>query len=273
VSGTAADPRELLELATAIAVDAGALLLRTSAGSGRAVKERAAERKSSRTDLSTEADRASEQLVREAIARARPDDALLGEEGGSTPGSSGLTWVVDPLDGTTNFVYDYPAWAVSIAVVRGEQPLAGVVHDPQRSETFAAALGRGATLNGEPLELGPAPPLAEALVATGFSYSSERRGSQARLLPAVVPAVRDIRRGGSAALDLCYLGAGRLDGFYEAGLRPWDRAAGLLVANEAGALHADLDGLVGGTPTLVVAPPVLFEELCRLLERAAAGSD
>ena len=273
MSDAAADPAALLELATAIARDAGALLRRASSASARAAKEHAAQRKSSRTDLSTEADRASEQLVREAIARARPDDALLGEEGGATPGSSGLTWVVDPLDGTTNFVYDYPAWAVSIAVERDGRALAGVVHDPQRGETFAAALGRGATLNGERLALGPAPPLAEALVATGFSYSSERRAAQARLVPAVVPAVRDIRRGGSAALDLAYLGAGRLDAFYEAGLKRWDRAAGLLVASESGALHTDLEGLVPGTSTLVVAPPVLFEELCRLLERASTAPD
>jgi myo-inositol-1(or 4)-monophosphatase len=265
------DPVALRDLAVRIAHRAGALLLGASTSSDRAGREEAAHRKSSRTDLTTTSDRASEALVREALARARPGDALLAEEGGETAGSTGLTWVVDPLDGTTNFVYDYPAWAVSIAAVREGRALAGVVHDPGRGETFAAAAGAGATLNGRLLRLAPPPPLAEALVATGFGYSSERRALQAALLPTVLPAVRDLRRGGSAALDLCYLAAGRVDAFYEAGLQPWDRAAGLLVAAEAGAPHGDLDGPVPGVPTLACAPPGLFEDLCDLLRRAAPG--
>jgi myo-inositol-1(or 4)-monophosphatase len=264
------DPVALRDLAVAIAHQAGALLLGARSGSDRGSRQEAAHRKSSRTDLTTESDRASEELVRAALARARPGDALLAEEGGESAGTTGLTWVVDPLDGTTNFVYDYPAWAVSIAVVEGGRAVAGAVHDPLRGETFAAASGAGATLNGRLLRLAPPPPLAEALVATGFGYSAERRALQAALLPAVLPAVRDIRRGGSAALDLCYLAAGRVDAFYEAGLKPWDRAAGELVVTEAKGALAEVEGLVTGAQTLVAAPPSLLEELVAALSSAAA---
>lgn len=268
-----ADPAELRGLAAEVALAAGELLLEARAGGselGRLAS--GATRKSSSTDLATEADRASEALVREMLSQARPDDALLGEEGGALAGSTGLTWVVDPLDGTTNFVYDFPVWAVSVAVTDHAGAVAGVVHHPLSGETFSAARGLGAALNGRPIARRDPPPLAEALVGTGFSYSSAVRGEQARLLPTLLPAVRDIRRTGSAAIDLCWVAAGRLDAFFESGLKPWDSAAGLLVAAESGIVSVELDDLVGGERTLVVAPPELLDGLVALLHGGAPAS-
>lgn len=269
---TSPDLSDLADLARRIALEAGALLLDASGSSSRQTLAAGATRKSSRTDLATEADRASETLLRAAILRERPDDGVLGEEEGATEGRSGLTWVVDPLDGTTNFVYGFPGWAVSVAVADGDGALVGVVHDPVRGETFEATRGGGAFLDGERLAVRTPPALGEALVGTGFSYTSQRRHLQAVLLPMVLPAVRDIRRAGAAALDLCSVGAGRLDAYYEAGLKPWDRAAGLLVALEAGARFVELDDVID-TATLVVAPGGLLEELASLLTAAGqAGS-
>nr|MDA8292501.1 inositol monophosphatase family protein [Actinomycetota bacterium] len=249
---------------------AGDLLLAArDDGAGLSRLASAATRKSSRTDLATDADRASEELVRSRIAASRPGDAILGEEGGTVAGTTGLTWVVDPLDGTTNFVYDLPLWTVSVAVADSSGTLAGAVHHPLGDETFSAARGLGAALGDRPLRARAAPVLSEALVGTGFSYESRRRSDQARVLGSVLPAVRDIRRGGSAALDLCWLAAGRMDAFYEAGLKPWDRAAGLLVAHEAGIASCDLDGPAPGETTLVAAPPGLLDELAALLHGAS----
>ena len=267
---TGATPSALLDLARSLAERAGALLVEAGGdGRGRDLGA-AATRKSSRTDLATDADRASEELLRAGILAERPDDAILGEEGGRSAGRSGLTWVIDPLDGTTNFVYGFPAWAVSIAVADADGSVAGVVHDPVRAETFEATRGGGARLNGSHLALPSPPPLGEALVATGFGYDPGRRRRQAALLPAVLPAVRDIRRAGSAALDLCWVAAGRVDAFYEAGLQPWDLAAGLLVAAEAGAAHREVAGPVD-VPILAVAAPELLGQLVGLLATAAPG--
>lgn len=261
---------DLLDLARRVALAAGELLVASHGSAERRDLARGATRKSSRTDLATDADRASEALVRSAILAERPEDAILGEEEGETSGASGLTWIVDPLDGTTNFVYGFPAWAVSVAVADGEGILAGVVVDPLRGETFEASRGGGAFLNGERLTLAIPPPLGEALVGTGFSYSADRRRLQAALLPGVLPAVRDIRRAGAAALDLCWVAAGRLDAYYEAGLKPWDWAAGLLVATEAGAHHLELEG-PADVATLVVAGEALLGPLAGLLAAAAPG--
>lgn len=264
------DPGALVGLARRVALAAGELLVASNGTAERRVLARGATRKSSRTDLATDADRASEALVRSAILAERPNDAILGEEEGETSGGSGLTWIVDPLDGTTNFVYGFPAWAVSIAVADEDGVVAGVVVDPLRGETFEATRGGGAFMNGERLAVADPPGLAEALVGTGFAYSADRRRLQAALLPEVLPAVRDIRRAGAAALDLCWVAAGRLDAYYEAGLNPWDLAAGLLVATEAGARHAELEGLTDVT-TLVVAPEGLLGPLTGLLAAAAPG--
>ena len=224
---------------------------------------RGLERKSSRTDLVSDADRDAERLIADLIRRERPDDGLMGEEGAGIEGRSGRRWIVDPLDGTTNFLYGFPAWSVSIALEDGEGTTVGVVHDPSRGETFSAARGGGARLNGEPIEVGGCDRLDLALVATGFGYGAERRAAQAETLTRVLPRVRDIRRPGSAALDLSYVACGRVDAYYERDLKPWDWDAGRLLASEAGGSVRDLDG---DPPALAAAAtPELLEALLELV--------
>jgi myo-inositol-1(or 4)-monophosphatase len=228
--------------------------------------------KSTRTDLVTNADRAVEALIVERLRSARPDDGVLGEEGaGGDHGDldAGVVWIVDPIDGTTNFVYDHPGWAVSIAArlggVRGED-VAGAVVDPRHGDEFVAMRGGGATRNGRPIVIGPPAPLAEALVATGFGYDPARRATQAEAFVTVLPRVRDTRRMGAASVDLCSVGIGRVDAYYELGLAAWDLAAGVLVATEAG---ARVEELHGGPPVpdgiVVAAHPGLWDELAELL--------
>jgi myo-inositol-1(or 4)-monophosphatase len=218
---------------------------------------RGLESKSTATDLVSDADRDAEALIRDLLVRERPDDGLLAEEGTSQPGESGRRWVFDPLDGTVSYLYGYPHWSVSIALEDAEGAALGVVYDPNRDELFAAERGAGATLAGEPIRVRDAPPLAEALVATGFGYDPARRARQAEVAAALLPAVRDIRRAGSAALDLSWLAAGRLDAYYERGLSPWDWAAGSLLVREAGGAVEELPGephgLLAGPAPLVAA--------------------
>lgn len=236
------------------------------------------ETKTSKTDMVTEMDRAAEAAILNALSAARPEDGFLGEEGTDRPGSTGLRWVIDPLDGTTNYLFGYPAWAVSIAVVDTVGSLAGVVHDPLHDETFCATRGGGASCDGVALTAGQPPDLASSLVGTGFSYRADERQWQATVLTHVLPRVRDVRRAGSAALDLCSVGAGRLDAYYERGIQPWDSAAGLLVAHEAGALSRPLAG-EGHEPGLAVAAPgvasaffALVDEAERLADRSQPAS-
>lgn len=261
---------ELAAIARSVALGAGRLVLQTGRRRpSRAALVEDATRKSSATDLATKSDRAAERFIVEQLRALRPNDGILGEEGSRDAGTSGMTWLVDPIDGTTNFVYDFPAWTVSIAVADENGAIAGAVYEPVRDECFVAARGGGSTLNG--VGLGPLapPPLAEALVATGFSYEAEQRVRQARLLPLVLGEVRDIRRAGSASLDCCYVAAARVDAFYEAALKPWDSAAGELVAREAGAASRIVEGVVDDASTLVVAPAPLLDALVDLLMRAA----
>ncbi|MGQ7296505.1 inositol monophosphatase family protein [Quadrisphaera sp. KR29] len=245
---------------------------------GRAEHAAVTATKSSRSDVVTAMDTAAEQLVRRMLAQERPQDAVLGEEGGSTGGTSGLTWVLDPIDGTVNYVYGIPAYAVSVAVVAGEpspprwRPVAGCVHNPETGETWTAGAGAGARLDGRPLARPEGPPLAEALVGTGFGYTAERRAEQAAVVAHLLPRVRDVRRIGSAALDLCYVASARLDAFYERGLNPWDAAAGWLVAAEAGVALVGLDGAGASSEMLVAAPPALAAELAAELVRAGAAA-
>ena len=192
--------------------------------------------KSSGTDMVTEMDRASESLIVRRIAAARPDDAVLGEEGADHTGTSGVRWVIDPLDGTTNYLYGLPGWNVSVGVEVDGDAAAGAVVVPAHGEVFAAARGHGATCNGAVLRLGDPVPLATTLVGTGFAYDPATRAAQARFLVDLLPRVRDVRRSGAAATDLCSLAAGRLDAYFEAGLAPWDRCAGTVIAREAGAV-------------------------------------
>jgi len=219
--------------------------------------------KSTLTDLVSDADRDAEELIRDLLARERPDDALLAEEGTSEPGESGRRWVFDPLDGTVSYLYGYPHWCVSVALEDGDGVAAGVVYDPNRDELFTAARGAGATLGGEAIAVREAAPLDRTLVATGFGYDADWRARQAEVARRVLPAVRDIRRAGSAALDLAWLAAGRLDAYYERGLNPWDWAAGSLLVREAGGIVEELDGEPHG---LVAGPGPVVEALRPLLD-------
>lgn len=224
------------------------------------------ETKISATDMVSDVDRQAEVAVAEVLAARRPNDAVVGEEGTSRPGTTGVRWVVDPLDGTTNFLFGIPQFAVSIAAERDGRPVAGVVADPSRNELWAAAAGRGAFLSGRRCRVPEGrSSLATALCATGFGYRAERRRWQAEVLSNVLPRVRDIRRFGSAALDLSWMAAGRYDAYFEWGLNPWDRSAGSLIAAEAG---ATVDML--GERLVVAAVPSLFDPLCELLEASGA---
>jgi myo-inositol-1(or 4)-monophosphatase len=219
--------------------------------------------KTTATDLVSDADRDSEKLIRDTLARERPDDGLLAEEGTSEAGESGRRWVFDPLDGTVSYLYGYPHWCVSVALEDTQGPAVGVVYDPMRHELFAAERDAGATLGGRSIRVREAPPLAEALVATGFGYDATWRAEQAEVVRRLLPAVRDIRRAGSAALDLAWLAAGRLDAYYERGLSAWDWAAGSLLVREAGGAVEELAGepfgLIAGPRPLVAALRPLVE--------------
>ena len=243
----------LLALAESAARQAGRLALegrRSATGLDQTTK-------SSMTDIVTQYDRAAEAAIVELLLGARPEDAIIGEEGTDREGSSGYGWYVDPIDGTTNFVYDQPAWATSVAVSYEGEMLAGAVYVPVADELFAAALGRGATLNGVPISVSGATVLGQALVGTGFAYRADIREQQAKVVANLIGAVRDIRRLGSAAVDLCYVAAARLDVYYEEHLNSWDAAAGELIAREAGAVTSDYAGSHPRFGQLVAATPAI----------------
>ncbi len=232
---------------------AGELLLERYTGPARGV-----EAKSTATDLVSEADRVSEEAVKELLARERPDDGLLAEEGSAQTSASGRRWVIDPLDGTVNYLYRFPFWCVSVALEDSEGGAVAVVHEPLRDETFKAERGGGARLNGHEIHVSGEERPERALIATGFSYSAEERIAQAEVVARVLPRFRDIRRAGAAALDLCYVAAGRLDGYYERGLKQWDWAAARLIVSEAGGSVTELPGTPAG---LAAASPGLLPAL------------
>lgn len=260
---------ELLHVARTIALDAAGL-----AAQRRREGVEVAATKSSLVDVVTQADRDVEQLIRDRIAEARPDDAILGEEGGATGGSSGTTWVVDPIDGTVNYLYGIPHYAVSIAVVEGDPDpltwtaLAGVVVNPATGELFTAARGGGARLDDRPIRVADPVPLSQALVATGFAYDAATRGRQGEVVARLLPQVRDIRRNGTASLDLSFVATGRLNAYFERTLSPWDHAAGALIAEEAGGVVRGLNGarpsrdfIIAGHPDVVGPLEELLVEL------------
>jgi myo-inositol-1(or 4)-monophosphatase len=250
----------LLSLAVDAAEEAGALLMERFGAPARGV-----DTKSTPTDLVSDADRDSEELILGLISKERPEDGVLAEEGGGRDSSSGLTWIVDPLDATVNYLFGIPHWCVSVAVADEEGTLVGVVHNPNLGETFTAERGGGAQLNGRPIRIGDRTEIAGALIATGFSYDPKAREQQAAVVARVLPTVRDIRRAGSAALDLAALAAGRVDGFYEAPLEVWDKAAGVLLVSESGGVVSELEAPLGLTPGVVAANPALHDELRRLV--------
>jgi myo-inositol-1(or 4)-monophosphatase len=264
---TRPDPASLLALAVRLAREAGAL------ARGMHAELEDPETKTTPTDVVTAADQASERHLVEGILAARPDDGILGEEGADRPGTSGVRWVVDPVDGTVNYLYGLPQWAVSIGVEVDGTTEVGVVYDGGKDELFTAVRGRGAELDGRPLRVNPVSELSQALVATGFGYDARRRAAQGRLLPTVLPAVRDLRRVGAGALDLCWVGAGRLDAYYEQGMSPWDWTAGALVAREAGAVVGGLRGREESPDMVVAAAPGVFEQLHDLLASLDADAD
>ncbi|HPT94470.1 MAG TPA: inositol monophosphatase family protein [Microbacteriaceae bacterium] len=261
--------RDLTELAASIAVRAGELA-RTRRTEGVQI----AATKSVVADIVTHADREVELLIRGLLADARPNDGFLGEESGAEKGTSGVTWVVDPIDGTVNYAYGIPAYAVSIAAVEGEpdpQTWAGLgaaVFNPAVGELFTATRGGGAWLGEERLRVNDEPSPAGLLVATGFGYDPAVHAAQFAMLARVMPIARDIRRIGAASLDLAYVAAGRLDAYFERGLWPWDHAAGALLVSEAGGRVGGFAGAAASRELTVAAAPAVFDQL---LERIAAG--
>jgi len=260
---------ELMDVALRLAREAGELVRK-----GRSSAEVAAT-KSSEVDIVTQMDLASETLLRERIAQWRPNDAILGEEGDDTGGTSGITWVLDPIDGTVNYLYGIPHYAVSVAAVTGDvrngewTRVAGALVDGDGVE-WKAALGHGAYRNGARLMRKGGPGLSGTLLATGFQYVAERRVAQGKIVTQMLGQVRDIRRLGSAAVDLCLVAAGTIDAYYEHGLHPWDFAAGALVASEAGLRVAGIDGGDADSHLLIAAIPEVWDELRDALEAAGA---
>lgn len=250
---------ELLEIARE-AVSASAAELRPRFGH----RQREVRSKSTPTDLVSEADLAAESAIRAVLARRRPGDTILGEEGGET-GDGELRWLVDPLDGTINFLFGIPQFAASVACEDREGMLAGVVLDPIADESFSATRSGPPELNGAAITASDRDELATALVATGFSYDAAVRAHQAAVLSRVLPRVRDIRRAGSAALDLCWCACGRLDAYYERGVKPWDWAAGGLVAQRAGLALRKLDPTKNEPEGILAAPPAVADELLALV--------
>jgi myo-inositol-1(or 4)-monophosphatase len=251
---------ELLALAEAVAREAGAQLREAFARGGHEIAS-----KSSPTDLVSEADRAAEGLIRERVAAARPGDGILGEEGGDAAGTSGVRWVVDPLDGTVNFLFGIPQWAVSIACEDEDGTLAGTIYDPLRDELWSAERGGPARLDGAPVQGSRQDDLGQAMIATGFGYSAQARAAQGEVVARLLPHVRDIRRLGSAALDLAWASGGRYDAFYERGLNHWDVAAGELLCTRAGLEIVELapDGALAAG--VLAAAPALLAPLRELV--------
>jgi myo-inositol-1(or 4)-monophosphatase len=247
---------DLLDVAVQAARAAGDVLLDRYARGAHGVAT-----KSSPTDLVSEADLAAEAAIRDALAAHRPDDAILGEEGDDVPGTTGLRWIVDPLDGTVNYLFRIPQWCVSIAC----EGRVGVILDPVRGELFTVRVGERALLDGAPLRGSTRDDLATAMVATGFGYDARVRASQAAVVARMLPRVRDIRRLGSAALDLAWTAAGRYDAYYEHGLNAWDIAAGAMLCVAAGLEVRPLPAHAATGPGIVAAPAALADELTAVI--------
>lgn len=250
----------LLLLAHDIARETGVLLLDRDDATDLAVQT-----KTTDTDVVTVMDTAAEHLIRSRLAKERPDDGFLGEESGSGTGTTGIRWVVDPIDGTVNYLYNIPQYAVSIGVEVNGVVKVGVVFDPMKDEMYQAISGGGATLNGRPIRCSEETLLGQSLIDTGFGYAATRRTRQAEILLQVIPHVRDIRRMGAASLDLCSVACGRAEGYYERGLNPWDFSAGALIAQEAGATVTDLDGNYPTGDFVLAAGPGIHKALRELL--------
>jgi myo-inositol-1(or 4)-monophosphatase len=260
-------PSELRELSEHVARGAAALLV-----DGLHRTRELVQTKTTGTDMVTDMDRSAERYVVQALRDARPDDAIVGEEGAALAGTTGVEWIIDPIDGTTNYLYGHPGFAVSVAAAVDGEVAAGTVVDPMHADVFSASRGGGARRNGTLIAVSDETRVEHALVATGFSYEPARRERQAGVLVELLPAIRDIRRMGAAAVDLCSVACGRVDAFYEKGLALWDYSAGALIAAEAGAIVGDLDGGPPSTDFVLATNPALFNPLRGLLGAAGAGA-
>lgn len=258
---------ELRAVAEQLAQQAGDMAL-----AGRKSGDVTASTKSSPTDLVTQYDKASEEMVTAGLLQLRPDDGIVGEEGACREGTSGITWHIDPIDGTSNFFFDIPLWAVSIGAVDAEGPIAGAVYIPALGEMFTATRGGGATLNGSPISVRTNTMLSDALVGTGFSYRAEERGAHAQRVARLITQIRDIRRLGAAAIDLCFVACGRYDAYFEENLQSWDLIAGQLIATEAGAVVTDFAGNTVTPRQVLAAQPGVHASLIQLITESTEKS-
>jgi myo-inositol-1(or 4)-monophosphatase len=258
---------QLRLVAESLAREAGDMALR-----GRKSGPLTVTTKSSPIDIVTKFDKASEAMITEGLSKVRPDDAIIGEEGASKHGTSGITWHIDPIDGTTNFYFDVPMWAVSIGAVDEHGPLAGAVYVPALGEMFSGARGEGSTLNGMPIGVRENNDLADALVCTGYSYQISERAVHAKRVADIVMNVRDIRRFGAAAIDLCFVACGRLDAYFEEHLNSWDLIAGQVIATEAGAMFSDYVGNAVTPAQVLAATPGVHADLIHLIATSGHGT-
>jgi myo-inositol-1(or 4)-monophosphatase len=251
---TGATSEELLTLASTIADQVGAMLMDRPATFEISSKSVA-------IDIATQMDKASEKFIVDSILKQRPDDGIIGEEGASRESHSGITWVIDPVDGTVNYLYGIPGWSISIAAKDEHGVIAGIVHAPSIFSTWTAIRGGGSRFNGSPIFVNDPVELDRALIGTGFAYDVQKRFEQGRIVAALLPQIRDLRRMGSAAVDICNVAMGRFDGYYESGLFEWDRAAASLIATEAGGLFSTNEAGVA-----LCAGPYLFPRLKAAVE-------
>jgi myo-inositol-1(or 4)-monophosphatase len=258
---------ELITLATRLALDAGTL-----AKQGRASNSLTVDTKSTLTDLVTEYDKSSEKLVVDGITHARPNDGIIGEEGTSKPGTTGIDWLIDPIDGTTNFYYDLPFWAVSIGISDPKGIRLGVVYAPALGELYTAIRGHGAFRDGHAIRVSGLADISTALVATGFAYKAPKRIWQTTMVSHLAGGVRDIRRLGAASLDLCNVACGRTDAYFEEGLGPWDLAGGHIIALEAGATATDWSGDPIRPGQVCVSTPHIAHQLRELIAIAVTAA-
>ncbi len=251
---------ELRAIAEQLARAAGDMAL-----AGRKSGDVTATTKSSPTDMVTQYDKASEDMITAGLRDLRPDDGIVGEEGASRDGTSGITWHIDPIDGTSNFYFDIPMWAVSIGAVDEHGPIAGAVYSPALGDMFTAARSQGATLNGHRISVRENTLLSDALVCTGFSYHVSQREAHARRVATMVGQIRDIRRFGAAAIDLCFVACGRLDAYFEEHLNSWDLVAGQVIATEAGAIVTNFSGDTVTPQEVLATQPGVQKALIRLI--------
>lgn len=255
---------DLRAIAEQLAREAGDMALR-----GRKSGTMSATTKSSPTDMVTQYDKASEEMITAGLARLRPDDAIIGEEGASKEGTTGITWHIDPIDGTSNFYFDIPMWAVSIGATDQQGPLVGAVYAPALGEMFTGARGNGATLNGAPIHVRHNTELTDALVCTGFSYRVHERAVHAARVAQMITHIRDIRRFGAAAIDLCFVACGRYDAYFEEHLHSWDLVAGQVIATEAGAHVTNFAGNAVTPAQVLASQPGIQHQLIDLITRTS----